>query len=125
MNKRMLLSALAIAALLVSLVPAYGQGPQAPPQPPTPGQIPPGQIPATRVFTGELTKVDTSSKIITAKGADSKEMSFIYNESTVVVGGDKTVQGLTGKAGTDLRINYREERGNNLATRIEIMEERK
>jgi hypothetical protein len=49
-------------------------------------------------------------------------MSFAYNDETQVVSPDKTVQGLTGKAGSDLRITYREERGTNLAVKIELVE---
>jgi hypothetical protein len=124
MKKTTVLTAMAIAALLVSFLPAYSQGPQpgAPPQ--APGAQAPGQPPASaaKMFEGELTKVDTNLKTITAKGKDQKEMSFVYNDTTTVVGGDKTVQGLAGKTGTDLRISYREDRGNNLATRIEIVE---
>jgi hypothetical protein len=81
-----------------------------------------GQTPAEKTWTGQLVKVDTTSKIVSGKGSDDKEMSFTYNDDTQVISPDKSVQGLTGKAGSDLRITYREERGTNLATKIELME---
>jgi len=81
-----------------------------------------GQTPAEKTWTGQLVKVDTTAKIVSGKGSDQKEMSFAYNDETQVVSPDKSVQGLTGKAGSDLRITYREERGTNLATKIELLE---
>jgi hypothetical protein len=81
-----------------------------------------GQVPAEKTWTGQLVKVDTTAKMVTAKGSDQKEMSFLYSDQTQVVSPDKSIQGLTGKAGADLRITYREERGTNLATKIELLE---
>jgi len=80
------------------------------------------QTPAEKTWNGQLVKIDTTAKLISAKGPDQKEMSFAYNDDTLVVSPDRTVQGLTGKAGSDLRITYREERGTNLAVRIELVE---
>jgi hypothetical protein len=49
-------------------------------------------------------------------------MMFNYNDETQVISPDKTVQGLTGKTGAQLRISYHEERGANWATKIELLE---
>jgi hypothetical protein len=49
-------------------------------------------------------------------------MSFAYNDDTQVVSPDKSVQGLTGQTGSDLRITYREVRGVNMAIKIELVE---
>ena len=122
MKKTSILTLALAFALVAVVVPAYSQvapAPQTPQQ--APQQAPPAAS-AAKTFEGELSKVDTTLKTITAKGADSKEMSFVYNDTTMVVGGDKTVQGLAGKTGAHLRISYREERGSNQATRIEIVE---
>jgi hypothetical protein len=134
MKKTSIVLAAALAVTLIA-APAFSQANQTPPQAPTsPQQTPqspqspqspqqPGAA-ATQMFEGELTKVDTNLKTITVKGtgAGAKEMSFVYNDSTTVVGGDKTVQGLASKTGTNLRISYRQAAGNNQATRIEIVE---
>jgi hypothetical protein len=81
-----------------------------------------------KTFEGQLTKVDTSGKTISVTGTEDrqpKEMSFKYDDATQVVGGDKTVQGLTGKTGSDLKITYRVDRGTNQATKIEMIEKGK
>jgi len=80
------------------------------------------QAPAEKTWTGQLVKVDTTAKLVSGKGADQKEMSFSFNDDTQVVSPEKTIQGLTGKTGSDLRITYREERGTNMATKIELLE---
>jgi len=69
-----------------------------------------------------LSKVDTAAKLIAVRGPDQKDMIFNYSDDTQVISPDKTVQGLSGKTGAQLRISYREERGSNIATKIELME---
>jgi len=76
-----------------------------------------------KTFVGQLVKVDTTAQVISVKGADDKEMLFKYNSETLVIGPDKTVQGLTGKAGVQLRVNYYEDQAANWATRIELIEQ--
>jgi len=49
-------------------------------------------------------------------------MIFAYTDATEVIGAERDVQGLTGKAGTDLRVTYRDAGGKNTATRIEVIE---
>ncbi len=73
-----------------------------------------------KVFEGQLTKVDAAAKSISVKG--STEMMFNYDEKTQVIGPEKTVQGLAGKTGTALKVTYRQDKGANWATRIEILE---
>ena len=74
-----------------------------------------------KAFQGTLVKVDTDAKTITAKDANNKEMMFTYTDNTEVTGSDKTIQGLSGKAGSKLKVTYRAERGANHATRIEVL----
>ena len=117
----------ALTAALVS-IPAYSQ------QAPTPAErqapapttrqapAPADKATAEKTFSGQLSKVDTSAKLIAVKGPDQKDMMFNYNDETQVISPDKTVQGLSGKTGAQLRISYREERGTNLATKIELVE---
>ena len=100
------------AVVLVSIPVAYSR--QAP--------SPITKAVAEKTFSGQLSKVDTAAKLIAVKGPDQKDMMFNYNDETQVVSPDKTVQGLSGKTGAQLRISYREERGSNIATRIELLE---
>ena len=75
-----------------------------------------------KTFEGQLTKVDTTAKSISVKGSTGPEMVFSYDDRTQVVGPVKDVQGLAGASGTTLKVTYRQDRGNNLATRIEVVE---
>ena len=104
----------------VLLVATFAVAAQAPQQP---GQAPGGQPPAAaaqdQTFNGALVKVDPEAKMLTAKGADNKEMQFTYTDQTEVLGPEKTIQGLATKAGAPLKITYRVERGTNRATKIE------
>ena len=97
---------------------AYGQNPNTGNSPST-----------TNVFEGKLSKIDTDKKMITVTGKDEKgrltEMSFKYNDATEISGGDRTIQGLTGKQGEDLKITFRVADGDNTATKIEWTEDRK
>jgi hypothetical protein len=75
-----------------------------------------------KVFEGLLTKVDATTKSISVKGSTGPEMMFKYDDQTQVIGAEKNVQGLAGKSGTPLKVTYRQEKGSNWATRIEILE---
>jgi len=104
---------IALAALvLLSLPVAYG------------GQVAPAteKLQSEKTMNAELMKIDTAAKVISVKGPDQKEALFRYNDETQVLSADKTVQGLAGKTGAQLRISYKEERGSNWATRIEVLE---
>jgi Cu/Ag efflux protein CusF len=122
MKSSKVLAAIATALLLtVCLTAAPLQ--QAPANPPgAPGAPPAGQTPAAQEKTaiGQLSKVDVAAKEITIKGADNKEMVFNYTDATQMSGVDGGAQGLTGKTGSTLRVTYREARGENLATKIEV-----
>jgi len=100
------------AVVLVSIPAAYSR--QAPPAA--------DKALAEKTFSGQLSKVDTSAKLIAVKGPDQKDMIFNYSDETQVISPDKTVQGLSGKTDAQLRITYHEERGSNMATKIELLE---
>jgi hypothetical protein len=72
-----------------------------------------------KAFQGTLVKVDADAKSLTAKGADNKDMVFLYTEKTQVVGSEN-IQGLAGKPGAKLSISYTVDKGNNIATRIQM-----
>ncbi len=67
----------------------------------------------------------TAGKSITVKGAGDSEMKFAYTEQTQVLGQEKTVQGLAGKTGTELRVTYRSAGENHIATKIEMVEKQR
>jgi hypothetical protein len=106
--------------LLIAAV-GYSQAPAAPGQG---GPRAGAPTAADKTFEGRLTKVDAATKTITVaalnpKDGDPKDMSFKYSDQTVVVGGDRTVQGLAGKTGSTLKITYQ----GDMASRIEISEQ--
>jgi hypothetical protein len=80
-----------------------------------------GPAPADKSFQGTLVKVDTDMRVLTAKGADGKEMYFNYEDDTKVVGPAKDVQGLSGKPGANLKITYHIDGAANRASRIEML----
>jgi Cu/Ag efflux protein CusF len=90
------------------------------------GQAPPAAPPAAqaKTATGELSKVDVAKKEITIKGADSKDMVFVYSDATQLTGVEGGAQGLTGKTGATLRVTYMERGGANQAARIEVQEKK-
>jgi hypothetical protein len=94
---------------------------QAPQQPPA-GGPPAGQTPpsAEKTMSGQLSKVDATAKEITLKSADNKETIFTYNDQTKISGVEGGPQGLAGRTGANLKVTYRENRGANLATQIEV-----
>jgi hypothetical protein len=85
------------------------------------------QVPqAEKSFSGTLTKVDTAKKAITVKGRGNQpEMTFMWDGKTQVTGAEKTVQGLAAKSGAELKVTYREQGTDRIATRIEVSEAKK
>jgi hypothetical protein len=77
-----------------------------------------------RIMSGQLLNVDRSAKLISVSGPDKKEAIFNYNDDTQVISPDRTMQGLVGKPGAEVRIRYREDRGVKLAISIELVEKR-
>jgi Cu/Ag efflux protein CusF len=118
-----LMAVCAVFVLTLSLT-TFAQAPQNPPaaNPPAAQQAPPS---AEKTFSGQLSKVDATAKEITLKSTDNKEMIFSYNDQTKMTGVDNGAQGLAGKTGANLKITYRENRGANLATQIEVQGQEK
>ena len=109
MKKLLTLAAASIAVLLLVVMLVASQAPQ-----------------AEKSFSGTLTKVDAAKKVISVKGtANEPEMTFTYDDKTQVTGAEKTVEGLAGKSGATLKVTYREEGPNGIATRIDVSEAKK
>src|SRR5215813_3186751 len=109
MKRLLTLGAASVAVLLLIIMPAASQAPQ-----------------AEKTFSGTLTKVDAAKKLITVKGtANEPEKTFTFDDKTQVTGAEKTVAGLAGKSGATLKVTYREEGANRIATRIDVSEAKK
>jgi hypothetical protein len=93
------LSCVCVAAALVPLVQAAG---------------------AEKSGSGELLRVDTTAKTFAIKSDKGKEMDFFYSDQTVVVGGEKGIQGLSPNEGSRLTVFYTETEGKRQADRIEV-----
>jgi len=101
-----------LALTVTVIVPgvAYGQPAQPAPQPITGLEE-----------EGELLAVDPDKRLFLVVGDDATEMLFYYDDQTEVGGQTEGVQGLTGEAGTWLRIQYRADGERAIAERIEIV----
>ena len=75
---------------------------------------------AEKSASGELLRVDTNAKTFTIKSDEGEEMDFFYSDQTVVVGGEKGIQGLSSNEGSKLTVFYTEMEGKRQADRIEI-----
>jgi len=69
---------------------------------------------------GDLKSIDTDAKklVITASGGN--DMEFLYDESTEIVGAGGTVEGLSASTGTRVKVFYKEEGGQNKATKVKV-----
>src|SRR5262245_35016919 len=109
MKRLLTLGAASIALLLLIVMPVANQAPQ-----------------AEKPYSGTLTKVEAAKKVITVKGTGAEpEMTFTYDDKTQVSGVEKSVEGLAGKSGATLKVTYREEGANRIATRIDVSEAKK
>jgi hypothetical protein len=76
------------------------------------------------IMDGQLLNVDRNAKLISVRGPDQKETIFNYSDDTQVISPERTVQGLVGKPGSQVRLRYREDRGVRLAISIELVDKR-
>ena len=97
----------------------------APPQGDRPGGAPGAGAQAEKTFEGQLAKVDAQAKSISVKGIGGMEMTFNYTDATQVTGSEKTVQGLAGKTGSELKVTYRDQGANHIATKIDVEDKKK
>jgi hypothetical protein len=74
----------------------------------------------SKTFEGELQSIDAAGKILSVKGADDKQMNFTMSEKTEILGAD-TIQGLAGKSGTRVKVNYTANGEILTATRVEVV----
>src|SRR5262249_38330404 len=109
MKRLLTLAAASIAVLLLMVMPVASQAPQ-----------------AEKSFSGTLTKVDTAKKEITVKGPGNQpEMTFMNTDQPQLSSPEKTVQVLAAKSGAELKVTYREQGPERIATRIDVSEAKK
>src|SRR5262245_45483865 len=109
MKRLLTLGAASIAVLLLIVMPVASQAPQ-----------------AEKTFAGTLTKIDTAKKVISVKGTGNEpEMTFTYDDKTQVTGAAKTIQGLAGESGAKVKVTYRDQGADRIATRIDVSEAKK
>jgi hypothetical protein len=120
---RYLILGAALVLTISSLNMAAQQAPAQPAQPAQAAPAAPQAAPAAdRTFEGQLSKVDATAKQIILTGTGNKQMTFSYTDQTQMVGVEKNnIQGLASKPGTNLKVTYREEKGSNHASKIEVV----
>jgi hypothetical protein len=106
----------AALALALGAGPLAAQGPA-----PAPGPAPsPDSQQQTMNAQGELLRVDLEKKMFWIEAAAGQEREFSFTDTTEVTGGAENVEGLAGKAGTRVTVEYRAEGGRDVATKIAI-----
>jgi hypothetical protein len=83
------------------------------------------QAPRVESVEGDLTKVDSTKKMITVKSADGAEHQITYNDDTVITGAQEGAQGLAGAEGTKVRVFFTTTNESHTATRIEVQAAKK
>lgn len=77
--------------------------------------------PKKKTYEGQLTKVDVEMKTLAVRGADNREMRFLYTDQTEIVGAQNGSQGLLSTPGTRVRVEYTERSGIATASKIEVL----
>lgn len=76
---------------------------------------------APLVAEGELLRVDPDTQTIAIQTADGVDVEFRYTEATEIIGAEGGVEGLAGKAGTQVRVHYSMTETAYQAERIEVL----
>ncbi len=68
--------------------------------------------------SGQLKSVDPDSKKLVVTTAEGADVELSYNENTEYSG--QTIEGLANSSGSQVRVFFREENGQKMATKIEV-----
>ncbi|MFB3906441.1 MAG: hypothetical protein ACE15E_23600 [Acidobacteriota bacterium] len=74
---------------------------------------------------GDLKRIDSDAKKVVVTTSTGTDMEFLYDDSTQVVGAGGTIEGLSASTGTKVTVFYKEEGGQNKATKIQVKEAKK
>jgi hypothetical protein len=75
---------------------------------------------AVRTLEGELIWIDPQEEVLMVAADDGREVEFVYDGWTEIVGADEGVHGITG-SGTRVEVEYEMGFPTNRAKRIEIL----
>jgi Cu/Ag efflux protein CusF len=79
----------------------------------------------TSTVTGELKEVDTDAKKLTITRADGQDWSFRYTDDTEIEGAQQTIAGLATEEGERVKVTFKGEGDNRIATKVEMEDEKK
>jgi len=74
---------------------------------------------------GDLKSIDSDAKKLVVTTSEGSDMEFMYDDRTEILGAGGTVEGLSAKTGTRVKVFYNEESGQNKATRIKVKDAQK
>jgi len=74
---------------------------------------------------GDLKSVDSTAKKLVLTTSEGTDMEFMYDDQTQIEGASGTVEGLSANTGTRVKVFYKEDNGQNKATRIKVKEGKK
>ncbi len=89
-------------------------------QEPAPGSQAQQKQSQTLSAEGQLARVNLETHLFWVNTADNKELQFSFNDETQVVREGQPVEGLDTMTGSQVKVEYRAEGQNAIATRIEI-----
>jgi len=72
-----------------------------------------------------LKSIDSDAKKLVVTTSEGSDMEFMYDDRTEILGAGGTVEGLSAKTGTRVKVFYNEESGQNKATRIKVKDAQK
>jgi hypothetical protein len=79
----------------------------------------------TNTATGELQSVDTEERKLKVKSAAGEEWTFTYTDSTEITGAQDGISGLATKDGAKVKVTFTGDDDYRVATKVELIEERK
>lgn len=124
-------AAFAVTSMLAGGSALATQEPVPQPQPvPQPEQQRPMDEPRaiemhTTTAIGELQSVDTEARKLKVKSAEGEEWTFAYTDATEILGAQDGISGLATKDGAKVKVTYTGDDDYRVATKVELVEERK
>jgi len=74
---------------------------------------------------GDLKRIDSDAKKLIVTTSEGSDMEFLYDDQTEIVGAQGTIEGLAASTGTKVKVFYKEDNGQNKATRVKVKDAQK